>query len=172
MAGANPHFRGINGELPLTLAALHRSTSKSTSIVEALLQAGADPNAYSLRGIPILHTACGAVGGDGSMVKLLIEAGAGVNAPSPGDDFVTPLHEAARCNNAPAARILTNMNLCKLNIQASTPSRFVPCGMRDTLNKIHSVDIVFLGHIFGGVFLASPKLRASCASGRCTLKSD
>lgn len=126
-AGANPKARGINGELPLALAALRPSTPKSASIVEALLRAGADPNAYSTRGIPILHTACGAVRGDGSTVELLIKAGAGVNAPSPGDDFVTPLHVAARSNNAPAVRILTAINRCKLNIQSSTLCRLAPC---------------------------------------------
>lgn len=117
-------MRGANSHLPLTLAVSKRSNPKSTSIVRALLEAGANPNAYSLEGVQIIHDACRA-GGDGLTVKLLLQAGAGLNAPCPGEDFMTPLHIAARSNYVAAVNLLASMDNCKLNSHAATPSRFV-----------------------------------------------
>lgn len=58
-------------------------------------------------------------------MKLMVEAGAEVNMPCPGNDFLMPLHIAARFNYAAAVRILVSLDGCKLNVEAATPSR---CG--------------------------------------------
>lgn len=133
-AGADPHMRGANSHLPLTLAALNRSNPESTSIVRALLEAGANPNAYSLGGVQIIHDACRA-GGDGLTVKLLLQAGAGLNAPCPGEAFLTPLHIAARFNYAAAVNLLVNRDNCRINSQAAAPTRFVQrCTRVESIN--------------------------------------
>lgn len=118
-AGASPELRGMFNDLPLTLAVRKPSAPRSTAIVKALLQAGANPHAYSLRGAPILCDACRA-GGNGLTVQLLVQAGAGVNVPCLAEDFFTPRQIANRGNYTAAMSYLGTMS-----VRAETRSRLV-----------------------------------------------
>lgn len=132
--GADSNVHALSGNHPLTIAVRAPSNQGSASIVGDLLAAGADPNMFSVDGIPVLHDACIA-GGDRNIVGLLLEAGVGVNSPCPGHDFFNPLHFAALYGNLAIVRELIQVDDCQLDVQAPTPSRY---DWKRSLDKIQS----------------------------------
>lgn len=130
--GANPNAHALSGNHPLTIAVRAPSNHGSASIVRYLLEAGANPNMFSVDGIPVLHDACIA-GGDGEIADLLLKAGVGVNSPCPGRDFLNPLHIAAIYGNVAIVRELIKVNGCKLDVQAPTPTR---CDCRRSCDRV------------------------------------
>ncbi|RWA06747.1 hypothetical protein EKO27_g8347 [Xylaria grammica] len=103
-AGADPNTS--DGRHDITMYPLTKACMKTdTDIVRELLKAGADPRRYSQfreRNEPPIHTA--ASEGTGEMIRLLVDYGADINEQL--DEGETPLHCAARHNNAEAARTL------------------------------------------------------------------
>ena len=113
-AGADPTARTQEGRPLLSVIAGTASNSDSADIVRSLLKAGAQPDAFCMDGLLPLHTACTA-GGDAGVVQALLAGGAEINYPCPGEDFLLPLHLAARSGHAEAARALATTTGCRLD---------------------------------------------------------
>lgn len=84
--------------------ALHMAagTSKAPPVVQALLQAGADPKARDTNGGTPLHRT--AAFGDTAMVKVLLEAGADLEARD--REGWTPLYNSVALNRAAMVKVL------------------------------------------------------------------
>ncbi len=98
-AGADVNTRAIGGESPMYLA----SEQQSKALVEAMLDAGADPDSCNGQQRRVLHQAATFAGWD-DIVKKLIAAGADVNAQSQASS--TPLLKAVWSENFASARAL------------------------------------------------------------------
>ena len=97
--GADINAQGIDGETPLTIAAL----AGQQLIVEALLKHGADPQVRNKKGMTALHAA--AYGDHREIVELLLAKGADVNDAK--NRFgVSPLHVAAEENHQAVVELL------------------------------------------------------------------
>lgn len=116
-AGADSRDLDFSGSPPLSIAAGVCSSSRSTHIVQSLLEGGADPNVYNLEGFLPLHKAC-TVPGDMGIVKALLNAGTLVNTPCPGAEFQLPVHLAAHQGHGEALRALTAVGGCLLEEKA------------------------------------------------------
>lgn len=89
--------------------AVNCSSGKNLAVIELLLQAGASPNARSLKesyfeGTTALFWAASRK--SSRLVKLLIENGATVEAERPGEDGETSLHTAAEDGSLEIVRLL------------------------------------------------------------------
>ena len=95
-AGANPHARGYEGEVPIHLAA----RNENPALAALLLDAGADANARGSTGRTPLHEAATS-NGNPAVIAVLLDAGAELEAravyPDSHWDYgsMTPLHDAA-----------------------------------------------------------------------------
>ncbi|KAL5343339.1 ankyrin repeat-containing domain protein [Aspergillus crustosus] len=91
--GANVSVMNASGQTPLHIAVLSRATS-SAAIVQLLLDHGANVNARSGTNKTPLHLATKGDGGDQSIVKILLAAGADCCAVVDEHDRTTPLLNA------------------------------------------------------------------------------
>lgn len=99
-------------EAPLADAAMKRDSV----LVRQLLKQGADVNASQGDGMTALHWA--AVNGDASMARVLVVAGARLEAATRNGNY-TPLHLAARAGRAAVAQALLDAGA---NVNAATTS--------------------------------------------------
>ena len=99
---------------PLSVIAGMTSNSDSAEIVRSLLKGGAPPDAFCMDGLFPLHIACEA-GGDAGVVQALLAGGAEINSLCPGEDFLLPVHLAARSGHTEAARALATTAGCRLD---------------------------------------------------------
>ena len=95
------------------------SNSDSAEIVRSLLKGGAPPDAFCMDGLFPLHIACEA-GGDAGVVQALLAGGAEINSLCPGEDFLLPVHLAARSGHTEAVRALATTAGCRLDEKANT----------------------------------------------------
>lgn len=93
-------------------ALMHATHSRQTDLVELMLNKGADPRFTTTRlhGLPtrftVLHWACQGRAPP-EMLRLLVEAGADVNAVAEGPPWRTALHIVARAGRAHEAALTT-----------------------------------------------------------------
>jgi ankyrin repeat protein len=125
--GADVNLASSNGRTALELAAMGAS---SGPIVQYLLQRGANPKAVDNGKVTTILAAT--LGNDTESIRLLVEAGADVNAPVEGEDvgdFVgaTPLMEAAAAGNLEAVRLLLSKG-AKVNVVSGPPNATVKNG--------------------------------------------
>lgn len=102
----------------LSVVASMPSNSDSVEVVRLLLGQGAQPGQGSLHGVLPLHAACQA-GGDAGVVQALLNGGADVNYYCAGDDFLLPLHLAARSGHTEAVRALVATEGCRIHEEAN-----------------------------------------------------
>ena len=117
-AGADPSVRTPDERPLLSVIAATTSNSDSAEVVRALLKGGAQLDAFCVDGFLPLHTACKA-GGDAGVVQALLAGGADINSRCPGEDFLLPLHLAARSGHAEATRALAATPGCRLDEKAN-----------------------------------------------------
>ncbi|MDE0453549.1 MAG: ankyrin repeat domain-containing protein [Gammaproteobacteria bacterium] len=108
---ADPRFLGAT---PLHLAA---TASNRTSVLDMLIEFGADVAARTVAGAIPLHFA--AAEGDHNMVELLLERGSDVNATDERD--WTPLHYAARMSKSEEV-VIALVDLVGADLEATTKS--------------------------------------------------
>jgi hypothetical protein len=100
--GANPHVRGDQESTPLHSAAYFGKLE----VVQKLIEYDADINARDeYEWTPLCWSSRGVHFKDGSVLRLLLERGANVNARAD-DDGCTPLHRASRFGALEAVRLL------------------------------------------------------------------
>jgi uncharacterized protein len=102
-AGANPNLQDDNGWSPLHFAA----QTVSPGATEALLAAGADTKLRDFFGNTALSTAVFASKGDGSVIELLLRAGADPHAAN--SSGVTPLGLARTIGNYNMAQFFSDL---------------------------------------------------------------
>lgn len=98
-ADSAEHSEKKHGLTELHVSAFNNSFEKT----KKLLQNNMNPNIIDELGWTPLHDA--AIQGNTEIVKLLLEAGANVNAQDK-EDLYTPLHDAARMNHSEIVRLL------------------------------------------------------------------
>ncbi|ODM23760.1 hypothetical protein SI65_01349 [Aspergillus cristatus] len=101
----------VSGRLPIHWAAI----KKHSTVVDLLLQYGANPNARNTAGRSVLQDAC--MKRDSKSVRQLLEHGADVDARSYSGGW-TPVHETAFLNSVEIFKILLEYNP-SLNVPAA-----------------------------------------------------
>ncbi|CAM9855179.1 unnamed protein product [Laminaria digitata] len=130
-AGADVTARTPEGLGPLSVIAGIASNPDSADIVRSLLEGGAKPDAFCVvDGFMPLHTAC-AAGGDAGVVQALLAGKAGINSPCPGEDFLLPLHLAAKNGHAEAARAIATTPGCRLDEKANNGATALTMAISD-----------------------------------------
>jgi ankyrin repeat protein len=104
--GADPHVQGEYKSIPLHSAAVY----EKFEVVQKLIEYGADIDARDEDGwTPLYWASEGHAFKDGSVLRLLLERGADVNARAGtygDDDFTTPLHRASAQGAVEVVRLL------------------------------------------------------------------
>uniref|UniRef100_A0A8C8RG52 Protein phosphatase 1 regulatory subunit 16A n=1 Tax=Pelusios castaneus TaxID=367368 RepID=A0A8C8RG52_9SAUR len=104
---------------PESIRLLEAASRNDVEEVRQFLQSGISPDLYNEDGLTALHQCC--IDDFGDVVKLLLEAGANVNACD--SELWTPLHAAATCGHLHLVELLIRhgANLLAVNTDGNMP---------------------------------------------------
>ncbi|CAM9466790.1 unnamed protein product, partial [Choristocarpus tenellus] len=123
-AGGQVEMRSVLGHLPLTVAVNLPPSERLAKIVKYLLNYGANPEGLDKQGNSPLAMATQEESKYYAMVvEELVEAKADVNALSPGESFLAPIHFAAKFGSGDAIRLLCSSGECDVEAVTLPPGR-------------------------------------------------